>query len=156
MKLLFTFCFLVLLSGCGRQSLTFPVAINFSGVTQSDQQHITNFLLKQNSLNKKELFQFKQQDTNVIKIQLRGPWSEYPDRVGYAQGYDDHCDIELSSELMDKYTSILDMVVLHELGHCFGLSHSDNSNDIMYPETVPEKKYPTDAITKLWKQVLHK
>ena len=58
-------------------------------------------------------------------------------------GDDENCPILLDESMNPKigiFTySDLASVAIHEIGHCFGLDHSNDKNDVMYFEYLPEQ-----------------
>lgn len=61
--------------------------------------------------------------------------------VGIAYDFYFECYVELSPEIFNP--TYFKSVFYHEIGHCFGLDHTDNENDIMYFEakSINEHKY---------------
>jgi predicted Zn-dependent protease len=49
------------------------------------------------------------------------------------------CYIELDPRAFHE--KVFKPVFYHEIGHCFGLDHSENFKDIMYKEVMDEKDY---------------
>ena len=60
-------------------------------------------------------------------------------RWGYAHAVEGECHILLSNDanfkspMSSSQEALLAILTLHEIGHCFGLGHSTEPTDIMYP-----------------------
>ena len=62
------------------------------------------------------------------------------DAIGLATTWSNHCVITMSNKLSrdsrwdsDDFAGVL----RHEIGHCFGIDHSDDTNSIMYYQYIP-------------------
>lgn len=87
-------------------------------------------------------------DPDFIISMKFGPVPEYNRKgfivLGFAHPGLAKCEITLSEDINPenpKHISGVDLslVMMHEIGHCFGLSHDENDpTSIMYPSTEPE------------------
>lgn len=66
--------------------------------------------------------------------------------AGTATRYNDHCVIRLSTSILTTYKHCLKTVIWHEIGHCFGMIHSENQSDIMYKSVTAFGMYSNEAI----------
>ncbi len=70
-------------------------------------------------------------------------------RAGLATVYVDHCDVQLSKDLHKAENSQYFKAVLwHEMGHCAGLNHDNNEEEIMFAVTKKFQAYSEDAIAR--------
>jgi len=76
---------------------------------------------------------------------------DQPNRAGYAIMKNDLCEIELSEFLFDKdYEETLQSVLWHEIGHCAGLAHVEESNELMSRTTSSFGRYSNSAIERFF------
>lgn len=65
------------------------------------------------------------------------------------------CTIQILCTLIDHSNEdLLASVVWHEIGHCLGLHHVDEPNDLMYPQSKPFSQYSDDMIDHFINQLL--
>ena len=60
------------------------------------------------------------------------------DTLAHTQYLDYRCLIEIdeTSTITNSSPTDLEYVILHELGHCYGLDHSSDPTSVMYPTYV--------------------
>jgi catalase (peroxidase I) len=70
-----------------------------------------------------------------IRVTLAPAGVSYLGLAYVPEDYDENCSIKMSAKLLDPgYYTLNDyrLVLMHEIGHCFGLSHTQDPRDIMY------------------------
>lgn len=55
------------------------------------------------------------------------------------------CKIAVTEKAFES-DGLLTSVIWHEIGHCYGLKHTDNINDIMYPSVRDILRYPQSKL----------
>jgi len=63
------------------------------------------------------------------------------------------CDIKISAQLflVSQDPKVINAVIYHEVGHCYGLDHSDDKKSLMYPSMSDTVK--VDQIKDLLRQI---
>lgn len=56
------------------------------------------------------------------------------------------CRIQIANRTFEYGQDWLDSVIWHEIGHCFGMMHTDDANDIMHKYAQPLSAYPKEII----------
>jgi hypothetical protein len=86
----------------------------------------------------------------ILKITIRRvpDWRDAPRRAGYATMAGDTCLVELADRLFGTHRDFRKTVVWHELGHCAGLDHDDETGEIMSATTSMFSSYDTVAIER--------
>jgi hypothetical protein len=69
-----------------------------------------------------------------------------PGVLGIAQVGVSPCRIKLANRLFTFTQDWINSVVWHEVGHCMGMEHTSNANDIMYPYANPLSWYTQEII----------
>lgn len=80
-------------------------------------------------------------------------------RAGLATVYSDHCDVQLSKDLHKaENAQYFKAVLWHEMGHCAGLAHDPQEEELMSAITKRFSAYSEEAITRFinkFKQSAH-
>ena len=102
---------------------------------------------------KKELFQDGEPtgSSAVLKVTIRRvpDWVDAPRRAGYATMEGDTCLVELAERLFaSRHAAYRKTVVWHELGHCAGLEHDREEDEVMSPTTTSFDTYDETAIER--------
>ncbi len=160
MRYLWLLVVVVVVSGCGNNRPSpgqWPAAVvsveNFS----PDQTATLNAALKEMNIHVHRTIVQPEGTTAgyPIRIKLREPWPEAPDRAGYATVESDRCTIELSNVIYKNAdTDYIKPVVWHEMGHCAGLQHVATQGEIMYPSSNKLAAYTQDQISRFYSEVL--
>lgn len=93
----------------------------------------------------------------ILKITIRRvpDWRDAPRRAGYATTAGDTCLVELADRLFGTHRDFRKTVVWHELGHCAGLEHDDQTGEIMSATTSTFSSYDATAIKRFIESFEH-
>ena len=129
--------FLVLLLITSKISPTVQNLLQFRNFNNSEQVAIETLLRDLNVYKRKSMtFEKKELEEDVLGATIM-------------QYFD--CYIELSPESLTE--TYFKPTVSHEIGHCFGLDHTKNQNDIMYFEAHDSQKYTDEDWETFRKQL---
>lgn len=154
--LLLIFC--ILLVACGKER-HWPAEISScSGCSQEEIGSVSSYVSDLNSKsgsnlvsmsNKESKTQFSITVRFVEGVEIQESGDSKNTRAGLATVYVDHCDVQLSKDLHKQENSQYFKAVLwHEMGHCAGLEHDNNEEEIMFAVTKKFPAYTDDAITR--------
>lgn len=76
--------------------------------------------------------------------------------LGLAEIDENPCKISIAERTFQASQDLLDSVVWHEIGHCYDLPHSHDSEDIMYYLASPLSAYSTDVINNFFRRLYEK
>lgn len=109
----------------------------FQELSSIEQIQITNTLKFLDVYNRRSfVFKKKEQDPYVL---------------GTARDFYFYCYVELSPEAF--LTPYFKPVLYHEIGHCLGLDHTKNPNDIMYENAHVENQYSLSDWQRFFSQL---
>jgi len=141
------------LVSCGKNCISWPAKIEgFENFTENDKSNIISLINDLNSRNSKPFLSFTEDIVNHQKITFKMVDHSESDSknglniAGQAYVQQETCVIELFPTAFEN--QILESVVWHELGHCAGLEHSPNPDDVMYYMVTPFSLYKETAIDK--------
>lgn len=143
---------ILLASACGNLRHWPSQLISTSNLSESNKSELILTLEKWNSKSDKKIIEpsgKKEKGYNItIKItdfEAQG----LPSRAGLASVFYEQCIIELSPKLFTaEMKEYLESVVGHEIGHCAGLKHVEDSEDLMFASTQPISAYSETYISK--------
>jgi Zn-dependent peptidase ImmA (M78 family) len=142
----FALFFLIGLTGCSSTlSLTHRISLVESENKSPKLTRVINKIKKQIKLVK---FESALNDPNQIrKVTLQSGGTADPE-LGFCEcnRIKNSCIIGISNSIENESDLFVEIVILHEIGHAFGLSHSDNSNDIMYKTLKRKSKLDINRV----------
>ena len=154
LKIGFLILSLVLFSGCGRKQAPapWPATVRFEGLTQSEINSVRESLNKFSDSFGSEVFFFDERVSQFqISIGKLGNSEATSSKAGLATFDDSSCKVELNNLIFQSdYSSYLEPVVWHELGHCAGMEHNPKSGELMYHIASPQSLYTEEAIHRFW------
>jgi len=137
----------------GKVGINWPANISgFSGFEDKDQNDIISAINDLNTRNYRPFLSFNNEYSENQKIYFKMMKNdlvkEQDSNTIVAQAYVElnKCTIEVFPSAL--YGDILKIVIWHELGHCSGLNHSDNPNDIMYWLVASTSTYNQSSIDR--------
>lgn len=140
--------FLILINfGCSENQLKAPAYLG--EIDNFDFEQKIKILDGLQDLNRKldnSLFTFKKNNKPVIKLDFveKNVKREKNGLAGTALILMNSCKITIYPVSFDD--RILKTVLWHEVGHCFGLEHSKNPNDIMYYSVGQFENYSQEYV----------
>lgn len=63
------------------------------------------------------------------------------------------CRIQITTRTFNYGQDVLDSVIWHEIGHCYGMDHTNDENDIMYQYAKPLSMYSKDVINNFLRRL---
>ena len=144
---LIVFCVTIALSGCSGQQIKAPVYLGeMDNFNINEKVEILNALEDLNKSLNSSIFTIKKNKNSkiIFESSQKVRKGANGNLAGTAMILINSCKITVFSlSFQDK---IVKSVVWHEVGHCFGLEHSENPEDIMYLSVKPFEKYTKESI----------
>lgn len=121
-----------LVIGCGNFRREWPAVIRSVDAFELDEQvKVMEAIEELNETAPQKLISEDPLVGYAIAIRRVPPNPDFPNRIGYAIVRPTSCTIELSERLFDDLAHMLKSVIYHEIGHCAGLGHVEESQEIM-------------------------
>ena len=141
-------------AACGQyaERSPWPAQIaSMEGMTDTEKAEVRKAVESLNSLFGGQVLSFSpESETNyTISMKKSEPPTDNAQRAGYATVGIANCSVDLSAVLFrEGMKEYIRPVVFHELGHCAGLEHSPDENDVMYKTTNKDGFYTEEAIER--------
>lgn len=159
LKRYFVLVLLVLVSACGQKSeekSPWPASVHFENLSDSEQSQAVESLKQMSNTLGVELFSFESRPGQFqLTITRMAPAGENTSKAGLATYNGTFCKVELNElVLQTSYSSYFEPVLWHEIGHCSGMEHVQNSGEIMFPYASPKSFYSESAISSFFDSLL--
>lgn len=144
---LILFSLVLIMLGCSESPIKAPVYLGEMENFSFDQKvEILSILQDLNRQLNNSLFTFKRNNNPKINFDFveKKIKREKNDLAGTALTLMNLCKITIYPISFDY--RILKSVLWHEVGHCFGLEHSENPDDIMYYSVTSFQNYSENSI----------
>ncbi|MBM4304771.1 MAG: matrixin family metalloprotease [Deltaproteobacteria bacterium] len=156
----FVLALLVLVSACGvapEKKAPWPASVRLENLTDVEQSRITQSLKQISTTLGIELFNFDSRPSQFqLTITRMTPEGRNVSQAGVATYNGTFCKVELNElVLQSSYSSYFEPVLWHEIGHCSGMEHVENSKEIMYPFANPRSFYSETSISSFFQSLLN-
>ncbi len=147
---------LLLVAACGKnpqERAPWPASITLNGLTQSEINSVSETLTGFTSTLGSAVFYFDNRPAQFqITITKFSSSTDSSSKAGLATYDESFCKVELNELVFNaRFSSYLEPVLWHELGHCAGMEHNSSSGEIMYFLASPKDSYAEAAITRFMK-----
>ncbi|MSP18073.1 MAG: hypothetical protein EXR74_00735 [Bdellovibrionales bacterium] len=152
-KVMVALSVLLLCIGCGnnrQDQAPWPAKVTITGLNEAERSAVIDQLTVFSSTMGSEVFYFDDRPSQFqITITKVDPSPETSSRAGLATYDERSCTVELSRMLFTEgFSSYLEPVLWHELGHCSGMGHDSKDTELMYRLASPQESYGSDAIDR--------
>lgn len=138
---------------CGKTNkdhAPWPATISFAALKESEQVAVTDTLKGFSKSLGTDVFFFDNTPSHFqIVISLLSTEDKNSSKAGLATYNGTFCKVELNESVFSaSYSSYLEPVLWHELGHCAGMDHDPKLGELMYYLASPKSFYSVDAISR--------
>lgn len=147
---------LLLLAGCGRVNAKDGVSI-YINVPQAEQTATAHALAQLQIQSKNMQIQFGTEDSHniivqhVSNIEVDRRFNAFI--LGVAWIDEKPCRIQMAERTYFYGQDWVNSVLWHEIGHCLGMDHHENEEDIMYKYAKPLPRYTQESLQEFFRRL---
>ncbi len=144
----------VFASGCAkiRPERPWPAKIiQLAGFDAAEEVTVISALTSFNETSGRTIVEIENSEAGYpITLEKKDPPTDKPFRAGLATYESSQCKIEISPRVFSQYPNYLKSVLWHEMGHCAGLEHSEDQEDIMFHTSSKFENYSDASLHRFF------